>query len=511
MRLAGIEQAAEVRRPGLGRRVVHWVIAAGLSTSLLALSSCGNAYRPVVTTIGIVGPAGQPQKFVIAVASPSQTTVSGPTIFLGAWSSSTAYSINQAVSYQGLQYVSLINNNLNHNPAASTGSWILLANGLLTIADFAGDTVLVNANLGVNPYYLALNTSASTGYTLNSDKTVTSFDISTSLISSKVQESTLPVGTNPVSLFSSNVNTYISDPGVGAIDQLTGSPAALKQELPVASGYTPVYVVGSGASPRVYALAQSTSGGAGQAITIETAGSTISSALTVGRGPVYGVITADNNRVFIMNQTDGTVSVINTQTNALDTPVNTIPVGSNPVWADLASGLNELVVVNQGNGTTPGSLSVINIPLCTASTLPSNPNCNASNPIDATTFGQVLATVPLGINPFMVTVLADNTRAYVANAGNPNLPCSSTGVAVPGISTTCTISVVNLATNTVTATIPINGHPAWIASSNSTPTGKVYVVCHDSQVMTVIETDTDSVDLTIPLQGYGVSVRTTAP
>jgi hypothetical protein len=29
--------------------------------------------------------------------------------------------------------------------------------------------------------------------------------------------------------------------------------------------------------------------------------------------------------------------------------------------------------------------------------------------------------------------------------------------------------------------------------------------------MTVIETDTDTVDTTIPLQGYGVSVRMTNP
>jgi DNA-binding beta-propeller fold protein YncE len=71
--------------------------------------------------------------------------------------------------------------------------------------------------------------------------------------------------------------------------------------------------------------------------------------------------------------------------------------------------------------------------------------------------------------------------------------------------------VVNLTSDTVTATIPIQGHPAYIATSNGTPTGKVYVVCKDSQVMTVIETDTDSVDTTVPLQGYGVSVRVTAP
>jgi YVTN family beta-propeller protein len=422
------------------------------------LSSCGNAYRPVVATIGLVGPAGQPTKYAIAVSSPSPTS-----------------------------------------------------NGLMTMVDFSGDTVLVTATIGVNPYYLVLDTSGSTGYTLNSDKTVTSFDISPSLISSQVLQSTLPAGSNPASLFATTSASYISDPGVGAVDQLTGAPAALKQLLPVAAGYTPIYMIGQSSAARGYALVQSTSGGAGQAEAIEMGGNTISATLPVGRGPVYGVMTPDTRRVFVLNQTDGTVSVINSQNNALDTPLSTIAVGTQPVWADMAPGLNEVVVANKGDGTSPGSLSIITVPLCTATTLPTNPNCNATNPIDATTFGQVVATVPVGINPFMVTVLGDSTRAYVANAGVAGLPCSPTGVAVAGVSTTCTVSVVNLSTNTVTATIPINGHPAYIASTNAAPTGKVYVVCKDSQVMTVIETDTDKVDTTIPLQGFGISVRMTQP
>jgi YVTN family beta-propeller protein len=68
-----------------------------------------------------------------------------------------------------------------------------------------------------------------------------------------------------------------------------------------------------------------------------------------------------------------------------------------------------------------------------------------------------------------------------------------------------------LTTNTVTATIPVNGHPVYLATVNSSPTGKVYVVSKDSTVMTVIETDTDKVDTTIPLQGYGISLRVTSP
>jgi len=469
-------QSAEVQSAGIGkRRGIQRTVPgaaspgraaaalAGLAASMAMIAGCGNTYRPVETAIAVVGPAAQPAKYAMAVSSP------GPN-----------------------------------------------SNGLVTMVDFSGDTVLSTAELGVNPYFFALNTNGSTGgYTLNSDKTVTSFEISTtSLITSNVLNSTLLAGANPTSLYAASNTTFIADPGVNAIDQLLGMPPALKQELPVATGYSPVYVVGQQSAPRIYGISQSTSGGPGQVEAIEnatslTASPTISTTLPVGRGPVYGVMTLDDRSAFILNQTDGTVSVINAQTNALDTPVTTIPVGVRPVWADLASGVDELVVVNEGTGTSNGSVTLVNIPLCTASALPTNPNCDAANPIDATQFGTVVATIPVGVNPIMVSVLSDYSRAYVANAGVAGLPCAA--VAVPNVSTTCTVSVVNLTTDTVTATIPINGHPAWIATTNATPTGKVYVVCKDSQVMTVIETDTDTVDTTIPLQGYGVSVRMTNP
>jgi DNA-binding beta-propeller fold protein YncE len=520
-------------------------LAAGLAASLAMIAGCGNAYRSVESTIGVVGPAGQPTKYAIAVSSPSATS-----------------------------------------------------NGLMTMVDFSGDTVLVTASLGVNPYYLALNATGTIGFTLNSDKTVNTFTIVPTLITSQIQQTTLLAGAAPVSLYATSTSTFMADPGVNpiifppAIDQLTGVyTPALQQELPVAAGYAPVYMVGQSGASRIYGVSQSTSGGAGQAEVIENANSstlspTISTTLPVGRGPVYGVMTTDLRRAFILNQTDGTVTVINAQTNALDqfgpsitgfsiagnvvtftaqntllagasvtiaglstgtylngqtltvlpaglsstqfeaafTHANvastadagtaaitnsTIPVGVRPVWADLAPGLNELVVVNEGTGTSNGSVTLINIPLCMATALPTNPNCDATNPIDATQFGTVAATIPVGVNPIMVSVLSDYTRAYVANAGIAGLPCAA--VAVPNVSTTCTVSVVNLATDTVTATIPINGHPAYIATANSTPTGKVYVVCKDSQVMTVIETDTDTLYTTIPLQGYGVSVRMTSP
>ena len=148
--------------------------------------------------------------------------------------------------------------------------------------------------------------------------------------------------------------------------------------------------------------------------------------------------------------------------------------------------------------SSSGSLSIINIPLCSAVSLPNNPNCSAANPVDAVGFGQVLATVAVGHSPVMVSVLQDGTRAYVANFADS------------------TVSVVNLSTNTVTATIPVVGRPIYIAATQGPPTGKVYVVSADTvapnknSVMTVIRTDTDSVATTVNLQGIGVSVRVTA-
>jgi DNA-binding beta-propeller fold protein YncE len=387
--------------------------------------------------------------------------------------------------------------------------------------------VLITAQIGVNPYYLILNSGGTTGYTLNSDHTLTTFDVDTALLQSNILQTTLLPGANPVSIFPAGTSTYVSDPGLNVISQFTGQPLNLQQELTINPAFTPIYVVGISGAPRVYAITPSASGGLGQVSTIETTSNTIDpTPIPVGHGPVYGVMTADAKRAFIMNQTDGTVSVINAQTNQLDIvpagATNPISVGTSPLWADFAPARNEMVVANAGDGVHAGSVSIISIPLCSANALPSNPNCDPNNPVDAAGFGTVLATVPVGINPRMIGVLQDttNSRAYVVNGGNPNLPCAAPTTAQP--LGNCTVSVINLNTYTVTATIPIplsvlpaspvlNGHPDYIAVSNGTPTGKVYVTSPESNFMTVIRTDTDSIDLTVPLQGNGVSVRITLP
>ena len=454
MRLARIEAEEtigdRVDRRSMQSRIRFQARAFGIAilgaSTLAAISGCGNTYRPVVTAINPVGPASQPQRYAVAVSDPGN----------------------------GLP-------------------------GLVTIVDFSGDTVLITANVGVAPYYFIMNAGGNTGYTLNGDGTMTSFDVSNQLQTRDVVQTTLLNGALPNSIFPDATSTFITEAGRNAVAQLKGSPPALNQELPIASGFTPVYVAGVSGAPRQYVISQNAAGGSGQVAAIETSSNTISSTIAVGKTPVYGVMTADGKRAFIMNQADGTVSVINSQANQLDAvpspAVNPIPVGTAPVWADLAPTRNELVVANAGNGTSKGSVSIINIPLCSAAALPGNPNCDATNPIDANGFGQVLASVPVGVNPRMVAVLQDGSRVYVVNQADS------------------TVSVVNLTTNTVTATIPVPAttHPNFIAVINGTPTGKVYVTSPESNNMTIIRTDTDVVETTLPLQGKGVQVRAQLP
>jgi YVTN family beta-propeller protein len=421
---------------------------------LLAVAGCGNNYRPVITGISPVGPAGQPTKYAVAISDPNVGNPNGT------------------------------------------------LPGLVTFVDFSGDTVLITANVGVKPYYLILGSGGSTGLTLNADGTVNSFGISTSLLSSQVQQTTLlqnPVGAPlPSSIFPEGAYTYITQPGRGSVAELSGSPLTLQQELaPV--GAAPVYIAGVASAPRVYALSPSVpAGSAGTATPIETSTNTPSAALPVGVNPVYGVMTADTRRAFVMNQGSNSVSVIDAQNNQLDTGVanGTIqdPNAVAPIWADFAPTLNELVVANEGNGTDNGSVSIFSIPLCSAVSPTGNPNCNVNNPVDAAGFGTLVAHIPVGKNPLMVGVLQDGTQAYVINQGDS------------------TVSVINLKTNTVTATIPVPAtpNPTFLAVTTGTPTGKVYVTSSTSKLMTVIRTDTNAVDTTISLQGYGVQVRMTA-
>ena len=472
-------------RQRVQRALAITAFAAPFSFAAFVLAGCGNTYRPVVSAINPVGPAGQPTKYAVAISSPSATS-----------------------------------------------------SGLATFVDFSGDTVLSTPSILPNPSYFAANDGGNQGYTINASGSLDAFNLNNpaALLTSDITQTTLSANSNPVTISAitpggGSSTVFIPEANGSKVAVLSGGgDPALLQEVAVAAN--PVYVVGYDGTPRVYAISQGSGGGNGSISAIEAISSSslsVSATIPVGVKPVYGVMTSDDRRAFILNQGSGTVSVVNVINNALDstTPTITLPKvvytggtsAPNPVWADLSTVNSEFVVLNQGDGTHPGSLSIISIPLCNTNTQVANPNCNAANPVDATGFGQIVATANVGINPQMVSVLKDGSRAYVVNQRD------STGTCNAGEGS---VTVVNLITGVVSSTICgvstvagtaganasptlVYGHPNTVAATTGTPTGKVYVTSPDSLYLTVIYTDTDTVQTHIPLQGLGVRVIVTSP
>jgi YVTN family beta-propeller protein len=453
--------------------------AAGALLILAGLTGCGSQYRPVINPITKTGPPAQPLAYVAVFSQPGQQAASADTDY----------------PCPGTQPPYL-------NP------------GVVTVLDSSGDSVAAQATLGNGPITFAMDPSGSYAFSQNCDGTLSSMVISGSLMSKNVSTSALLPGSRPInSLILSSAQEYIVEqggPNHNAIAAMTSNPPELKTEI---SDVAPsvINLTGIPTSQRIYSISQgntlSTAGDLpwgscgtpssvtvnGEADGIQTSTDSISSRIPLGVCPVYGVTSPDGRRAFILNRGSGTITVINTQTDQLDTinasphlsgtgTINlcngAVPCNAGPVYADFYAPSNLLVVANYDNDT----VSVIDTSLVES-------GVGAGN--DSPNFGNVLATIPVGHQPAALTVLQDptNTRAYVANKGDG------------------TVSVVSLTSFTPlsTITLPVQNsvtpQPRSIVSNFNYPIGKVYVSAQNSPYVTVIRTDTDVISAQILVQG----------
>ncbi len=466
--------------------------AAGFGAAMVA--GCGSQYRSVVTSTNPSGPASQPQSQTVVVSSPSATS-----------------------------------------------------DGIATVLDYSGDTVMATAAIGPDPQSFTLDYSGSTGYTVNTDHTLTNFPGTTSLHYTKVTYSTLDGKVTPWGMFSPSSGLWVTDLTKSEVDVLTGSPEAFVIGVPVAP--TPVAVVGAGSgAKRYFSLSlNNASTLAGNAITVDgmacnTAPSSVtqngeadgieissssgiysvSSNLPLGKCPVYGVANASGTRIFVLNRGSDTITVINTQTDALDActpfqnqsgqtvtchptlPLSTAGVAScpasapcpvsnpdtanlqavaGPVYAEYNAATQQLVVANYDGGT----VSIIDVSMDVYGN-------------DGPTFGTTY-TVKVGETatpyPAAVTVLSAGDRAYTANQGDD-----------PGSTGNGTVSIINLSSHKLEKTISVVGHPRTVVSTSNSLYGKVYAASPDSEYLTVIDTTQDAVSTTVQIQGDIVDVRT---
>ena len=163
-----------------GRARVRLVqVCAALVAAALA-AGCGNNYRPVVTPINPSGPAAQPTSYAVVISSPSPTT-----------------------------------------------------SGIVTILDYAGDTVMAIAPIGPGPKSFVLDQLGATGYTLNSDGTLANFPITTSLQAKMVTYSTLPSNARPLNFLAPSAGLWATDLTGNVVDIFQLTPASFKLAVPV--------------------------------------------------------------------------------------------------------------------------------------------------------------------------------------------------------------------------------------------------------------------------------------
>lgn len=442
------------------------VQAGAVLVAAALIAGCGNQYRPVVTPINASGPAAQPTSYAVVVSAPSITTP-----------------------------------------------------GIVTIIDYAGDSVLATAPIGPGPTTFTMDEPGANGYTVNSDGTLSNFPISPSLQAKFVTYSSLASTAQTVNLFSPSAGLWAADLFGNVADVFSlgaGGAEAFKLAIPVAA--TPVAIVGrSILGQRDYAISQGnvssgtacntspTTAPTGFADSIEVLSSTVSANIPVGKCPVYAVQNPDSRRFFVLNRGDDTVSVINSQDNTLDActpflnqggktvtchpilPLSTTAVTATgitppngtsgmtafagPVYAEYNAATAQLVVANYDGGT----ISVIDV-------------SEDEYGNDSATFGATY-TIPVGNNPASVTVLADGSRAYTANQ------------------TDGTVTIVTLSDHTVEKTLPVIGHPRTVVSTQNSQYGKVYVASPDSPYLTILRTDLDLTDTTVLVEGNVVDVR----
>lgn len=445
--------------------------AGGALVAAVLIAGCGNNYRPVVTPINSSGPPSQPTSYAVVVSYTGATTP-----------------------------------------------------GVATIIDYSGDSVLAAAPIGVGPLAFTLDQIGGTGYTFNSDHTITNFPISTSQLQPKYElVTTLPATAQPINIMAPASGLWIGDLTGDQVDLFQGSPQKYTLSVPIAPASTPAFIAGppTASGQRQYIISQNlgsspsgvecnltpTTEPTGTATPVEMANHTLDVPIAVGRCPVFALQSPDQRRLFVLNRGDDTITVINSQNNALDqcapfvnqngqtvschptlplsttavtatgiTPPNgTAGMGAvaGPVYAEYNIATSQLVVANYDGGT----ISVIDVSMDQYGN-------------DSPTFGTTY-TIPVGKDPASVTVLADGSRAYTANQADG------------------TVTVVNLSSHSVEKTLAVVGHPRTVVSTQNSLYGKVFVASPDSDYLTILQTTNDLEDATVLIQGNVVDVRAT--
>ncbi|WP_458683621.1 beta-propeller fold lactonase family protein [Prescottella equi] len=204
----------------------------------------------------------------------------------------------------------------------------------------------------------------------------------------------------------------------------------------------------------------------GTVAVIDTATNKVDTTIAVERAPRSLAVTPDNARVYVANQDSGSVSVIDTNTNAITT---TIAVGSSPLGVAVTPDGSRVYVAREARNHEPDG--------------------NAVSVIDTAT-NTVTDIILFAGGAQSVAIAPDGSRAYVAGLYEYREDSDQGELAV-----------IDTATNTVTDTIALDMYPNQIEITHDGSHAYITSYGGDGKVM-VLDTTTNAVTATIPVEIY---------
>jgi uncharacterized protein (TIGR03437 family) len=294
------------------------------------------------------------------------------------------------------------------HPVTAQYAYVTNANSAsVSVVNTATNSVTATVNVGRNPTGSAVNAAGTRVYVANqSDGTVSVIDTANNTVNALVR---LGAGVDPFGIAVNPSGSFVytanqSDNTVSVINTATNVVIATVPE-----NY-PSGVVVNPSGTRVYV----TNSLGSTVSVIDTATNLVTATVAVGSGPFGVAVNPTGTRVYTANNgfagSGNTVSVIDTNTN---TEIATVKVGQGVRGIAVNSSGTRAYATNTGGGGMGGGVSVID-----------------------TTTNLVTATVSLG-DGYGVAVNPAGTFVYVTH------PFTST------------LSVVNTATNTLVAAVPV--------------------------------------------------------
>ena len=330
---------------------------------------------------------------------------------------------------------------------------------LTTTLPAIGQVVTATLPTGIDPWDVAVNSSANKAYVVNkcspslcqATGTITVIDGSTN------NTSTVNVGYSPyaVALNASTNKIYVvnhcgSDPNCASRGTVTVIDGATNNTTTVSVGYYPYAVAVNETTNKIYVVnycgESSNCRSAGTVTVIDASNNYNTTSVDVGYQPVAVAANSVINKIYAVNgcgspstcQSGGTSTVIDGNNNT----TVTVQIGFHPRNIDINSVIGKVYISNNcGNDVNCQSAGTVTV-------------------IDGATNN--ISTVTVGAFPNGIAVNTVTDNIYVANTCGSDLTCQSRG----------TVTVIAGATNT-TSTVPVAVKPQSLAVDAAR--NKIYV------------------------------------